>query len=168
MTELFQKVSEATRITCVHYILYIYQRNLSQLTIKSIERMSNEAEANQVNPPTLSSKLDKKRKRHTEDSSSKPEANDNTGNGNNNTNDDTSAQPSKRKLKKAKKNKKHGLQEEQDVKDQEHKDEEHEDGIDESIGKMDSRLLADYIAQRTMRLNKALTAVELEDLNIPG
>lgn len=42
------------------------------------------------------------------------------------------------------------------------------DGIDESIGKMDGRLLADYFAQKAKRQNKELTAVELDDVYVPG
>lgn len=42
------------------------------------------------------------------------------------------------------------------------------DGIDESIGKMDGPLLADFFAQQTKRNNEDLTAVELSDLYIPG
>jgi protein CMS1 len=42
------------------------------------------------------------------------------------------------------------------------------DGIDESIGKMDRRLLADFFAQQAKRNNEELTAVELSDIYIPG
>lgn len=42
------------------------------------------------------------------------------------------------------------------------------DGIDESIGKMDGRLLADYFVQRAKRHNKELTAMELDDIYVPG
>lgn len=42
------------------------------------------------------------------------------------------------------------------------------DGIDEAIGKMDGRLLADYFAQKAKRQNKDLTAVELDDIFVPG
>lgn len=42
------------------------------------------------------------------------------------------------------------------------------DGIDESIGKMDGPLLADFFAQQTKRSNEELTAVELSDMYIPG
>lgn len=41
------------------------------------------------------------------------------------------------------------------------------DGIDESIGKMDSRLLADFFAQQAQKHNNELTSVELDDLCIP-
>lgn len=105
-------------------------------------------------PKGLSSKLEKKRKRQADETTKqdKPEtapAAPAAADG-----------PSKRKRKKAKKNKK---QPEQDVKTQDRKD-----GIDESIGKMDGRLLADYFAQRATKLNKELSAVELNDLSVPG
>ncbi|KAK2808161.1 hypothetical protein FQN50_004902 [Emmonsiellopsis sp. PD_5] len=41
------------------------------------------------------------------------------------------------------------------------------DGVDESIGKMDGRLLADFFAQQAKRHNDELTAVELDDIYIP-
>lgn len=41
-------------------------------------------------------------------------------------------------------------------------------GIDESIRKMDGRLLADYFGQKAKRHNKELTAMELNDLYVPG
>ncbi|OJD16897.1 hypothetical protein AJ78_02995 [Emergomyces pasteurianus Ep9510] len=41
------------------------------------------------------------------------------------------------------------------------------DGIDESIGKMDGPLLADFFAQQAKRHNSELTAVELDDIYIP-
>lgn len=47
-------------------------------------------------------------------------------------------------------------------------DEGKKDGVDESIGKMDGPLLADFFAQQTKRANDDLTAVELSDLYIPG
>ena len=42
------------------------------------------------------------------------------------------------------------------------------DGIDESIGKMDGRLLADFFAQQAKRHNDDLSAVELNDIYVPG
>ena len=48
------------------------------------------------------------------------------------------------------------------------RDAERKDGIDESIGKMDGKLLADYLAQKAKRHNKDLTAVELDDIYVPG
>ncbi|PGG97319.1 hypothetical protein AJ79_09250 [Helicocarpus griseus UAMH5409] len=41
------------------------------------------------------------------------------------------------------------------------------DGIDESIGKMDGRLLADFFAQQAKRHNSELTTVELDDVYVP-
>ncbi|KAJ5884988.1 Protein CMS1 [Penicillium taxi] len=101
----------------------------------------------------LAGKLDKKRKRQTEDSTKqdKPEA-------------ASAAAPAdgskKKKRKKAQKNK---GQDDQDVEDDDRKD-----GIDESIGKMDGGLLADYLAKRAQKLDKELSAVELDDLSVPG
>ncbi|KAJ6157336.1 Protein CMS1 [Penicillium chermesinum] len=104
-------------------------------------------------PKGLSNKLEKKRKRAAEDSTkqNKPEtapaATPATADG-----------PSKKKRK----NKKNKKAPEQDAKSQDRKD-----GVDESIGKMDGRLLADYFAQRAQKLDKELSAVELNDLSIP-
>lgn len=47
-------------------------------------------------------------------------------------------------------------------------DQERKGGTDESISKMDGRLLADHFMQRSRKLNKELTAIELNDLHIPG
>lgn len=105
------------------------------------------------NPKGLSSKLEKKRKRQADESTkqSKPDT------------APTAAPavdgPNKKKRKKAKKNKQSG----QDAETQDRKD-----GIDESIGKMDGRLLGDYFAQRAKKLDKELSAVELSDLSVPG
>src|SRR5204863_1977453 len=41
-------------------------------------------------------------------------------------------------------------------------------GIDESISKMDGRLLADFFAQQAKRHNDDLSAVELNDICVPG
>lgn len=41
-------------------------------------------------------------------------------------------------------------------------------GLNLAIGKLDSRLLTDYVAQRTRRFATDLSAVELEDIHIPG
>lgn len=40
--------------------------------------------------------------------------------------------------------------------------------INTAIGKMDNRLLADYVAQRTKRFGEDLSLVELEDMHVPG
>ncbi|KAI4284135.1 MAG: hypothetical protein L6R38_001632 [Xanthoria sp. 2 TBL-2021] len=39
--------------------------------------------------------------------------------------------------------------------------------INTAIGKMDNRLLADYVAQRTKRFGEDLSLVELEDMHVP-
>ena len=41
-------------------------------------------------------------------------------------------------------------------------------GLNLAIGKLDSRLQADYVAQRTKRFSSDLSLVELEDRHIPG
>lgn len=43
-----------------------------------------------------------------------------------------------------------------------------QDGINNALGRMDNRLLADYVAQKTKRLESNLSLVELEDKHIPG
>ncbi|KAJ5162350.1 Protein CMS1 [Penicillium capsulatum] len=103
----------------------------------------------------LSAKLDKKRKRQAEEST-KQEKPDTAAAAAPATGDGQS-----KRSKKLKKNKKKA-QAEQDVTSQDRKD-----GIDESIGKMDGRLLADYFAQRAKKLDKEISAVELGDLSVP-
>lgn len=129
-----------------------------QLTIQVwcslLERFQAHKMAGGAPPKGLSSKLEKKRKRQADESTKQDKP------------DTTSAapaaasEPNKKKRKKAKKSKK---QPEEDGKTQDRKD-----GIDESIGKMDGRLLADYFAQRAKKLDKELSAVELSDLSVPG
>lgn len=41
-------------------------------------------------------------------------------------------------------------------------------GINKSLAQMDSRLLADYMAQTTIKFENDLSSVELEDRYIPG
>lgn len=41
-------------------------------------------------------------------------------------------------------------------------------GLNNAIGRMDSQLVADYVAQRTKRFSGDLSLVELEDRHIPG
>ncbi|KAJ6132869.1 DNA/RNA helicase DEAD/DEAH box type N-terminal [Penicillium samsonianum] len=101
-------------------------------------------------PKGLSNKLQNKRKRQADDAApkqEKPEAG-------------TPAEGSSKKKQKKNKNKK---------KQAEH--DEHQstrkDGIDESIGKMDGRLLGDHFAQKAKRHDKELSAVELSDLSVP-
>ena len=43
-----------------------------------------------------------------------------------------------------------------------------EHGLNLAIGKLDSRLQADYVAQRTKRFSSELSLVELEDRHVPG
>lgn len=98
----------------------------------------------------LSSKLGEKRKRQADDANKQPKAETapTTGDG---------LSKRQRKLKKQKK------APEQDARSQDRKN-----GVDESIGRMDGRLLADYFVQRAQKLDKELSAVELNDLSIPG
>ncbi|KAJ5594466.1 Protein CMS1 [Penicillium hispanicum] len=99
----------------------------------------------------LSGQLEKKRKRQAEESikNDKPEAIPPAA----------ADGPNKKKRKKAKKDK--------EIPQQSGNVQNSKDGIDESIGKMDGRLLADYFAQRAQKLNKELSAVELSDLSVP-
>ncbi|OQD77307.1 hypothetical protein PENDEC_c003G02698 [Penicillium decumbens] len=101
----------------------------------------------------LSNKLDKKRKRQADDSTKqdKPEAAPAAS---------APADGPSKKKRKQKKNKKQ--QAEHDARMQGR-----QDGIDQSIGKMDGRLLADYFAQRAKKADKELSAVELNDLSVP-
>lgn len=115
--------------------------------------------SDQKGSSALSTKIDKKRKRHAEDSSNQKTTPEKTPSSSYNNNPEG---PSKKKRKKAK-NKAEKLSQKQDVEDQERKG-----GIDESIGKMDGRLLADHFAQKARKLNKELTAVELEDIYVQG
>ncbi|KAJ5766510.1 uncharacterized protein N7511_004126 [Penicillium nucicola] len=103
-------------------------------------------------PTGLSDKLQNKRKRQADDSS-KPEQAEGA----------TNAEGSnKKKQKKNKKNKKKTDQDGESSNKQDDKE-----GIDESIGKMDGRLLGDHFAQKAKRLDKQLSAVELSDLSVP-
>lgn len=106
-------------------------------------------------PKGLSGKLEKKRKRQADESTkqNKPDTAPTTAPA-------PADGPNKKKRKKGKKSNKPS---EPDVKTQDRKD-----GIDESIGKMDGRLLGDYFAQRAKKLDKELSAVELSDLSVPG
>lgn len=105
-------------------------------------------------PKGLSSKLENKRKRQADDSTkqNKPDTAP--------TAPVTADGPNKKKRKKGKNNKTQS--------DQEEKTQDRKGGVDESIGKMDGRLLADYFVQRAKKLDKELSAVELSDLSVPG
>lgn len=100
----------------------------------------------------LSAKLDKKRKRQADDAKQdKPDTAPAAAPA-------ASADgPSKKKRKQKKK------QPQEDANAQDRKN-----GIDESIGRMDGKLLADYFAQRAQKLDKELSAVELNDLSVSG
>lgn len=126
-------------------------------------------------PSGLAAKVDKKRKRQAEESNSKTEQQTkSTGNS-------ASDGPKNKKRKdsnnnKGKFDKKKGGNKGKDNKDkpkqpkepQETKATEVKGSIDEAIGKMDGRLLADHFAQKVRRHNKEITAVELSDLSVPG
>ncbi|KAL2816904.1 U3-containing 90S pre-ribosomal complex subunit-domain containing protein [Aspergillus granulosus] len=114
------------------------------------------------NPSGLAAKVNKKRKRQSEEplKQNKPGAPKPIGN---------ASEGPKDKKRKHGKNKK-------DKKDQEDKPKvargeplvkERKGGMDEAIGKMDGRLLADHFVQKAKRHNKELTAVELSDLSVP-
>lgn len=107
-----------------------------------------------TNAPTgLANKLQNKRKRQADEAApreEKPEAG-------------TPAEGSSKKKQKKNKNKNKKKQAEQDGDQSMRKD-----GIDESIGKMDGRLLGDHFAQKAKRHDKELSAVELSDLSVPG
>lgn len=117
----------------------------------------------------------KKRKRQEAEESSKTEAASTDKNQTTNDAGEPSTKKRKRnkdkynknkdmkKLKKLKKPKPKQKPAEVVVKEREGKD-----GIDESISKMDGRLLADHVMQKARRHNKDLTAMELNDLSVPG
>ena len=43
-----------------------------------------------------------------------------------------------------------------------------ESGVNHAISHMDGRLISDHIAQRTKRFNLEMTAVEIDDIHLPG
>ncbi|KAL4997617.1 U3-containing 90S pre-ribosomal complex subunit-domain containing protein [Aspergillus recurvatus] len=118
----------------------------------------------------LAAKIDKKRKRQAEEPSSskqsKPDA------PNKSTGGVLSEGPKNKKRKNGK-----GKKDRKDQKDRPDKPkairgeplEKEREGIsvNEAIGKMDGRLLADHFVQKAKRHNKELTAVELSDLSVP-
>ncbi|KAB8207403.1 U3-containing 90S pre-ribosomal complex subunit [Aspergillus parasiticus SU-1] len=112
----------------------------------------------------LSAKIDNKRKRQAEESSKQAGAA--TGNADG---------PSNKKRKNGKSKPKKGGKDKKDKPQQDASEKEQRDtkqtetkgGIDEAIGKMDGRLLADHFMQKAKRHNKELTAVELSDLSVP-
>ncbi|EAW21923.1 uncharacterized protein NFIA_070940 [Aspergillus fischeri NRRL 181] len=114
------------------------------------------------NSSGLSAKVNKKRKRQAEEAPKEDKAAP-AKSANNNTSE--AAEGPRKKKKKNSKNK----QKQQKKKELEDdpKQQERKGGIDESIGKMDGRLLADHFVQKAKRHNKELTAVELGDLSVP-
>ncbi|RAL10557.1 uncharacterized protein BO97DRAFT_406812 [Aspergillus homomorphus CBS 101889] len=122
-------------------------------------------------PTGLAAKVDKKRKRQAEESNSKPEQTKSTGN---NASEGPNSNKKRKNNNKGKFDKKGGNKG-KDSKDkakqpkepQETKATEVKGSIDEAIGKMDGRLLADHFAQKVRRHNKEITAVELSDLSVP-
>ncbi|KAJ5118628.1 Protein CMS1 [Penicillium atrosanguineum] len=101
----------------------------------------------------LSNKLDKKRKRQADDSTKqdKPETAPAAS---------ASADGPSKKKRKQKKTKKQQAEHDARMQDR-------QDGIDQSIGRMDGRLLADFFAQRAKKADKELSAVELNDMSVP-
>lgn len=125
--------------------------------------MSSDEIKNMSDKPSasvLSAKVEKKRKRQAEEpaKSEKPSA----------AREDTKASegPSKKKQKNGKKASK--IQKQRKGKSQDASKPEREYAVDESIAMMDGRLLADHFAQKARKLNKELTAVELNDLCVSG
>lgn len=123
----------------------------------------------------FSAKVDKKRKRQAEDSDAVPSNGTTTATAPATTTTPIAAadgpskkkQKNKQKLKEKKKMQK-AKEQEQQGDDEDGKGGQRKDGIDESIGKMDGRLLVDHFAQKAKRHNKELSAVELNDLSVPG
>jgi protein CMS1 len=116
------------------------------------------------NPSGLSVKVNKKRKRQAEEAPKEDKAA--PAKSTNNNTSEASEGPQKKKKKKNSKNKQ--KQQKKKEQDEDPKQQERKGGIDESIGKMDGRLLADHFVQKAKRHNKELTAVELGDLSVPG
>lgn len=136
------------------------------------------AEPATPNPSGLAAKVDKKRKRQAEESSSKETKADSAPS-------EKADGPSQKKQKNDKKkgkgkgkNDKKGTKAKGDgnegdkpkpkPKTNDSKETEEKGSVDEAIGKMDGRLLADHFLQKAKRHNKELTEVELGDLSVPG
>lgn len=115
--------------------------------------------SNKPPPNGLSAKVEKKRKRQAEEPSKqdKPATAPKDSK--------SSEGPSKKKQKKGKKPPQKQKQEKGKPQDT---DKPREYAVDESIAMMDGRLLADHFAQKARKLDKELTAVELNDLCVPG
>ncbi|KAF4237271.1 hypothetical protein CNMCM8980_007147 [Aspergillus fumigatiaffinis] len=114
------------------------------------------------NPSGLSVKVNKKRKRQAEEAPKEDKAA--PAKSTNNNTSEAAEGPQKKKKKNSKNKQKQQKKKEQD---EDPKQQERKGGIDESIGKMDGRLLADHFVQKAKRHNKELTAVELGDLSVP-
>jgi protein CMS1 len=114
------------------------------------------------NPSGLSVKINKKRKRQAEEAPKEDKAA--PAKSTNNNTSEAAEGPQKKKKKNSKNKQKQQKKKEQD---EDPKQQERKGGIDESIGKMDGRLLADHFVQKAKRHNKELTAVELGDLSVP-
>ncbi|KAL6233557.1 hypothetical protein BDW75DRAFT_185399 [Aspergillus navahoensis] len=118
----------------------------------------------------LAAKIDKKRKRQAEEPSSskqsKPDApNISTVGG-------SSEGPKNKKRKSGKgkkdnKDKKERTDKPKAIRGEPLEKERKGISVNEAIGKMDGRLLADHFVQKAKRHNKELTAVELSDLSVP-
>ncbi|GFF37198.1 protein cms1 [Aspergillus udagawae] len=114
------------------------------------------------NPSGLSAKVNKKRKRQAEEAPKEDKAA--PAKSTNNNTSEAAEGPQKKKKKNSKNKQKQQKKKEQD---DDPKQQERKGAIDESIGKMDGRLLADHFVQKAKRHNKELTAVELGDLSVP-
>lgn len=125
--------------------------------------------------PGLSAKVDKKRKRQAEETPKQDKSATTTPK------DKSTEGPNKKQRKgknnpqqkgkdgKQKQNQKgRGKPKEQENTQPEPKRDESNHAIDESIAMMDGRLLADHFAQKLRKLNKEITAVELNDLCVSG
>jgi hypothetical protein len=100
---------------------------------------------------SISSKIKRKRKREVQEEEMQPKTADNAG------------QPAEEREGRKKNKRKRTKQITEDSKDSLKKG-----GVDESIGKMDGRLLADFFVQQAKRHNNELTTLELDDIYIPG
>ncbi|KAL4862928.1 hypothetical protein BDV12DRAFT_178165 [Aspergillus spectabilis] len=111
-------------------------------------------------PAGLAAKVDKKRKRQAEESSkqSKSDAPNKSTN--------AAFEGPKNKKRKNGKNKQEQADKPKAPRG-EPLEKERKGTVDEAIGKMDGRLLADHFIQKAKRHNKELSAVELSDLSVP-
>lgn len=126
--------------------------------------------------PGLSAKVDKKRKRQAEetlkqDKSATTTPKDKSTEGPNKKKQRKGKNNSQQKGKDGKQNQKgkgEPKQKENTKPEPEPKRDESNHAIDESIAMMDGRLLADHFAQKLRKVNKEITAVELNDLCVSG